>query len=43
MCQGFLKWLCGSSCLMFLGILNCRMCFILKHIVGVSEVLGLKG
>jgi hypothetical protein len=22
MCQGFLEWLCGSSCLMTLGIFN---------------------
>ncbi len=48
MCLRFLEWLCGSSCMMFLGILNWVWnVFCLKKntccLVGVPEVFGSKG
>jgi hypothetical protein len=47
-CLGFLEWLCGSSYLMLLGILN-LVYNVFCHkksiccIMGASEVLGLRG
>ncbi len=48
MCLGFLEWLCGSSCMMFLEILNWVWnVFCSKKstscLVGVSEVFGTEG
>ncbi len=48
MCQGFLEWLCGSSCMMFLGILNwVWSVFCLEkntyYLMGALEVFGIEG
>ena len=48
MCLGFLEWLCGNSCVMFLGILNwvwnvfCPDKSICSFI-GALEVFGTEG
>jgi len=47
-CLGFLKWLCGSSCMMFLGILNWvwNVFYFEKNtccLVGVPKVFGIEG
>jgi hypothetical protein len=47
-CLGFLEWLCGNSCMVFLGILNWVWnVFCLKkstyYFVRASEVFGTEG
>jgi hypothetical protein len=48
MCLGFLEWLCGSSCMMFLGILNWvwNLFYLEKStccFVGAPKVFGTEG
>jgi hypothetical protein len=48
MCLRFLEWLCGNSCMMFLGILNWLWnVFCLDkstcYFVGGPEVFGIAG